>query len=349
MNLKARFSIILLVIISFYSCDKKTNELHELDKIDKTMFVNPLPSWNNGATKTAIIDFVDKTTKEGSPDFIAIEDRIACFDNDGTLWAEQPYYSQLFFAIDEVKKMAPKHPEWKTKQPFKAIFEGDMKTVIEGGEKSLLTLVMATHAGMTTDDFQKSVKDWMATAKHPKFDQPFNKMIYTPMVELLEYLRTNGYKTFIVSGGGVDFMRPWVDDVYGIPSYQVVGSSGKVVYDSINTPLLKKLPELNFIDDNVGKPVGIHQFIGKRPVFTVGNSDGDYEMMQWTSTSTGPHFSMYIHHTDSIREWAYDRDSKIGKLSVGLDNAKKYGFVIADMKNDWLQIFPFQTPEKAKK
>ena len=346
MNLKTTFFALILIVFSFFSCNQKVKELK---KIDSSMFKNHLPSWNNGATKTAIIDFVEKTTKKGGPDFVKEEDRIACFDNDGTLWAEQPFYSQLSFALDQVKIMAPQHPEWKTTQPFKAVLEGDMKTVMEGGDKYILAIVGATHSGMDTDVFNQSVKDWMATAKHPRFDQPYSKMIYTPMVELLQYLRDNGYKTFIVSGGGVDFMRPWVEEAYGIPSYQVVGSSGKLKYDTIATPKLNKLPELNFIDDKDGKPVGIHQFIGKKPIFTVGNSDGDYEMMQWTNSSTGPHFSMFIHHTDAVREWAYDRDSKIGHLSVGLDNAKKYGFVIMDMKNDWLQVFPFQTPDKKSK
>lgn len=345
MNSKVKFFSLLLIVASFFSCNQEVKELKE---IDSSMFQDPLPSWNEGATKTAIIDFVAKTTKKDSPDFIAVEDRIACFDNDGTLWAEQPFYSQLFFALAEIKKMAPQHPEWKTKQPFKAVLEGDMKTVMEGGEKSLLEIVMATHAGMTTDAFTQMVNEWMATAKHPRFDQPFNKMIYTPMVELLEYLRANEFKTFIVSGGGVDFMRPWTEETYGIPPYQVVGSSGKVKYDTIAKPDLIKLPAINFIDDKDGKPVGIHQFIGKKPIFTVGNSDGDYEMMQWTNTSDNPHFAMFIHHTDSIREWAYDRNSKIGHLAVGLDNAKRYGFVIMDMKNDWLQVFPFQKPEDKK-
>ena len=346
MNFKIKLSIVLLIVA--YFCSYAQTE-SELKKIEIDILGNPLPTWNDGKTKTAIIDFVKKTKKKGGPGFVAVEDRIACFDNDGTLWAEQPFYSQLFFALAEIKKMAPQHPEWKTTQPFKAVLEGDMKTVMEGGEKSLLAIVAATHSGMDIDVFNQSVKDWMATAKHPRFDQPFNKMIYTPMVELLQYLRNNGYKTFIVSGGGVDFMRPWVEEAYGIPSYQVVGSSGKLKYDTIGKPKLMKLPELNFIDDKDGKPVGIHQFIGKKPIFTVGNSDGDYEMMQWTNTSDKPHFAMFIHHTDAVREWAYDRDSKIGGLSIGLDNAKKYGFVIMDMKNDWLQIFPFQTPKKSSK
>lgn len=337
---------LLFVTISFCSYGQSESELK---KIENDLLRNPLPSWNEGATKTSIIEFVKKTTKKGGPDFVAVENRIACFDNDGTLWAEQPFYSQLFFALAEVKKMAPQHPEWKTTQPFQAVLEDDMKTLMAGGEKGLMPIIAATHSGMTTEAFTQSVNDWMATAKHPRFNKPFNQMVYQPMLELLAYLRANGYKTFIVSGGGVDFMRPWVEQAYGIPTYQVVGSSGKVEYDTIHKPDLIKLPAINFIDDGAGKPVGIHQFIGKKPIFTVGNSDGDYEMMQWTNTSTGPHFAMYIHHTDAVREWAYDRNSSIGHLSVGLDNAKKYGFVIMDMKNDWLQIFPFDKAEKARK
>ena len=304
---------------------------------------DPLSSWNEGPTKQAIIDFVTNTTKEGRVDFIPVTDRIACFDNDGTLWSEQPMYFQFAFALDQVKILAPQHPEWINKQPFKALLEGDMKTALAGGEKSLLEIVMATHSGMTTEEFDKTVTDWMATAKHPKAGKHYNEMIFQPMVELLNYLRANGYKTFIVSGGGVDFMRPWVEQAYGIPPDQVVGSSIRVKYDTLNgNPVLIKLPELNFIDDKEGKPVGIHQHIGKRPVFTVGNSDGDYAMLQWTATATDyPRFGMIVHHTDSVREWAYDRDSHIGKLDKGLEDAAKYNWKIADMKRDWKTIYPF--------
>jgi phosphoglycolate phosphatase-like HAD superfamily hydrolase len=301
-----------------------------------------LPSWNDGLAKKAILDFVDNTTKKGSADFVPISDRIACFDNDGTLWSEQPMYFQLAFAIDRIKAMAPQHPEWKTTQPFQALLAGDMKTVMAGGEKSIMEIVMATHAGMTTDEFAKTVKDWMATATHPKTGKHYNEMVYQPMVELLSYLRENGYKTFIVSGGGVDFMRPWVEQAYGIPPEQVVGSSGKVKYDTMKgQAVLIKLPEINFIDDKAGKPVGIHQYIGRRPVFTAGNSDGDYDMLQYTSTGTGPHFGMIVHHTDAAREWAYDRQSHIGNLQKGLDDAAKYNWLIVDMKNDWKRIYPF--------
>jgi len=252
-------------------------------------------------------------------------------------------YFQLAFAIDRIKAMAPEHPEWKNKQPFKALLEGDLKSALAGGERAILEIVMTTHAGMTTNEFNKTVSDWLTTATHPKTGKHYNEMIYQPMVELLEYLRANDYKTFIVSGGGVDFMRVWVEKVYGIPPDQVVGSSGKVKYEvnDDGTTNLVKLPELNFIDDKEGKPVGIHQYIGKRPVFAAGNSDGDYQMLQWTTTATGyPRFGLIIHHTDSEREWMYDRESHIGQLAKGLDDATKYSWVVVDMKADWERIYP---------
>lgn len=320
---------------------------NEITKIEPTPEVevvqtDPLPSWNEGDSKEAILAFVSKTTKEGSADFIPVADRIATFDNDGTLWSEQPMYFQLAFAIDQIKAMAPQHPEWKTKQPFKALLEDDLKTALAGGEKALLQIVAVTHAGMTTEAFEKSVKNWMATATHPISKKPYNEMVYQPMLELLTYLRANGYKTFIVSGGGVDFMRPWVEQAYGIPPDQVVGSSGKVKYEVVDgKPVLLKLPELNFNDDKDGKPVGIHQFIGKRPVFAAGNSDGDYQMLEWTTTATGyPRFGMFVHHTDAEREFAYDRNSHIGQLNKGLDDAAKNNWLIVDMKNDWAKIYP---------
>jgi len=315
----------------------------EQAKVETISATDPLPSWNEGASKQAIIDFVTKTTKEGSVDFVPVGDRIACFDNDGTLWSEQPMYFQLAFAIDRIKVMAPKHPEWKTTQPFKALLEGDLKTVMAGGEHALLQIVMTTHSGMTTEEFEKTVSDWMATATHPKTGNPYNEMIFEPMLELLKYLRANDYKTFIVSGGGVEFMRAWAEQTYGIPSYQVIGSSGKMKYEVIDgKPVLVKLPEINFIDDKEGKPVGIQQYIGKRPVFTAGNSDGDYAMLQWTSTGSGyPRFGMIVHHTDSVREYAYDRTSSIGRLEKGLDDAAKYNWQIVDMKSDWKKIYPF--------
>ena len=304
---------------------------------------DPLPSWNDGASKKSIIDFVTKTTTQGDADFVPVTDRIACFDNDGTLWSEQPIYFQFAFAIDRIKAMAPQHPEWKTTQPFQALLEGDIKTALSGGEKALMQIMATTHSGMTTEAFEQTVKDWMTTATHPVKKKHYNELIYQPMVELLNYLRANGYKTFIVSGGGVDFMRPWVENAYAIPPDQVVGSSGKVKYDTLTgKPVLIKLPELNFNDDKEGKPVGIHQFIGKRPIFTAGNSDGDYAMLQWTSTGSGPRFGMIVHHTDEQREWAYDRKSHIGNLERGLDDAKKYNWQVVDMKNDWKKIYSFE-------
>ena len=340
-----KFSLPLLLagitlVMSCNSSQPKTEMVAE-----PVVAVDPLPSWNEGASKKSIIDFVAKTTKEASPGFIPVADRIACFDNDGTLWSEQPMYFQLAFALDRIKALAPQHPEWKNKQPFKALIEGDLKTALAGGEKALMEIVMITHSGMTIDEFEKTVNDWMVTATHPITKRHYNEMIYQPMVELLNYLRANGYKTFIVSGGGVDFMRPWVEQVYGIPPDQVVGSSVKVGYEitTDGTPVLIKLPEINFIDDKEGKPVGIHQHIGKRPVFAAGNSDGDYAMLQWTTASTGyPRFGMIVHHTDSVREWAYDRQSSIGHLEKGLDDAAKYNWVVADMKMDWRKIYPFE-------
>ncbi|TRZ45032.1 HAD family hydrolase [Robertkochia solimangrovi] len=305
--------------------------------------VDPLPSWNEGAAKSAIIDFVTKTTTNGSSDFVPEKDRIACFDNDGTLWTEQPLYFQFIFAIDRIKAMAPDHPEWKSEQPFKAIMEGDMETVLAGGMKSVLSILGTTHAGMTTDEFNKTVADWIATATHPKTGKHYDEMIFKPMLELLDYLRDHGYKTFIVSGGGIDFIRVWAEEAYGIPPDQVVGSSGKVTYEvkEDGTPVLIKQPELNFIDDKEGKPVGIHQYIGKRPIFTAGNSDGDYQMLQYTSTATGyPRFGLIVHHTDGEREYAYDRESHIGELDQALDDAEKYGWIIIDMKSDWNTIYP---------
>ncbi|NCA86117.1 MAG: haloacid dehalogenase-like hydrolase [Clostridia bacterium] len=332
------FSCLLFIAMGCTNESAKNNSTSEVEALQ----TDPLPSWNEGSSKEAIITFVTKTTKEGGADFIPIADRIACFDNDGTLWSEQPMYFQLAFAIDQIKAMAPQHPEWKTTQPFQAVLEGDMETVMAGGEKALLQIIANTHAGMTTDVFERAVKDWMASASHPTTKKHYNEMIYQPMVELLNYLRANGYKTFIVSGGGIDFMRPWVEQAYGIPPDQVVGSSGKVKYDLVDDkPVLIKLPELNFIDDKEGKPVGIHQYIGKRPVFTAGNSDGDYQMLQWTSTATGyPRFGLIVHHTDAEREWAYDRQSHIGKLDKGLDDATKYNWLIVDMKSDWAKIYP---------
>jgi len=303
---------------------------------------DPLPSWREGAAKKAIVEFVSKVIKEGGPHFVPVVDRIAVFDNDGTLWSEQPIYFQFAFAIDRVKALAAKHPEWKEKQPFKAVLEGDLKTALGGGEHALAELMMASHAGMTTDEFEQIVKDWLATARHPKFKRPYTDLAYQPMLELLDYLRANGFKTYIVSGGGIEFMRPWVDRVYGIPPEQVVGSSIKVKYELRDgKPVLMRLPEIDFIDDKAGKPVGIHKFIGRRPIAAFGNSDGDFEMLEWTTTGPGPRFGLIVHHTDAEREWAYDRQSHVGKLARALDEAPKRGWTVVDMKNDWKSVYSF--------
>jgi len=301
----------------------------------------PLPSWNDTAPKQAIIAFVEKTTKEGSPDFVPISERIAVFDNDGTLWAEQPMYFQLFFALDRVKALAPQHPEWKDKEPFASLLKGDVKAALAGGERALAQIVMATHAGLTTEEFEKVVTDWISTAKHPTTGKLYSEMVYQPMLELLTYLRANNFKIFIVSGGGIEFMRPWTERVYGIPPEQVVGSSIKTKYEVVDgKPAIIRLPDLNFIDDKAGKPVGIHQHIGRRPIFAAGNSDGDFQMLEWTTSGKGPRFGLIIHHTDAEREFAYDRDSHIGKLAKVLDEAPQRGWSIVSMKDDWISVFP---------
>ncbi|UKJ06550.1 HAD family hydrolase [Solitalea lacus] len=303
---------------------------------------DPLPSWNDGEVKKAIIAFVEKTTKEGTSDFIRKEDRIATFDNDGTLWSEQPVYFQLFFAIDRIKAMSPQHPEWKTKEPFKSVLANDMKGIIASGEKGLLEIIIATHSGMTTDEYDQLVTDWFKTARHPTTKHYYYEMIYKPMVELLAYLRAYEYKTYIVSGGGLDFMRAFAPEMYGIPPDQIVGSMGKVKYEFRNgKPVLVKLPEVDFIDDKEGKPIGIHKYIGKRPVLAFGNSDGDFQMLEWTTSAPGPRMGLIVHHTDSLREVAYDHQSSIGTLDKALTEAPKRGWLLIDMKKDWKKIFSF--------
>lgn len=301
----------------------------------------PLPSWNDGKAKQSIIAFVAKTTKKGSPDFVPTAERIATFDNDGTLWAEQPMYFQLLFALDRVKTLAPQHPEWKEKEPFASLLKGDVQAALVGGEHAILDIFMTTHAGMTTEEFEKVVKDWIATATHPTTKRLCIEMVYQPMLEVLAYLRANGFKTFIVSGGGIEFMRPWTEKVYGIPPEQVVGSSIKTKFEMRDgKPVLVRLPELNFNDDKEGKPVGINQHIGRRPIAAFGNSDGDLQMLQWTTAGQRPGFALYVHHTDAEREWAYDRKSSIGRLDKGLDEAMAKGWTVVDMKQDWKVIYP---------
>ncbi len=306
---------------------------------------DPLPSWNDSLAKRAIVDFVGKVTRKGSPEFVPQAERIATFDNDGTLWSEQPIYFQVQFALDRVKVLAPQHPEWKTKEPFNHLLAGDTKAFMAGGEKSLMTVMAVAHSGMTTEEFEKTVKDWLATAKHPKTHQPYNSMVYQPVLEVLEYLRANGFKTFIVSGGGVEFMRVFAEKTYGIPPEQVVGSQGKLKYELRNgRPVLVKLPEAQFIDDKEGKPIGIQTFIGRRPIAAFGNSDGDLQMLQWTAGGGGARLAAIVWHTDAEREWAYDRKSHIGKLDKALDEGRTKGWTIIDMKTDWKRIYPFENP-----
>ncbi len=303
----------------------------------------PLASWNDVASKRAILDFVKKVASEGSPDFVPVAERIAVFDNDGTLWSEQPMYFQLAFALDRVKALAPKHPEWKTTQPFKGVLESDMKAALAGGERSLMVIMAATHAGMTTDEFSAAVTDWLATSQHPRFKRPYSDLVFQPMLEVLDHLRANGFKTYIVSGGGVEMIRAFAERVYGIPPEQVIGSRIKMEYREYGGhPVIARLPSVDFIDDKAGKPVGIEQVIGRRPIMAFGNSDGDFQMLEWTTTGKGPRFALIVHHTDADREWAYDRTSHIGQLVRGLDEGPKRGWIIADMKADWKVIYPFQ-------
>ncbi len=300
-----------------------------------------LPSWNDTPTKAAIVSFVEKVTKQGSPEFVKPADRIAVFDNDGTLWSEQPMYNQLAFAIDRVKAMAPEHPEWKTKEPFKSLLAGDPEGIAAAGTPGLLKLIATTHAGMTAEAFATTVTDWLNTATHPKFNRSYLECVYQPQIELLRYLRANGFKTFIVSGGGIDFMRPWTQMIYGIPPDQVVGSSAKAKYEIRNgNPVIVKLPKIDFIDDKAGKPVGIYKFIGKRPILAFGNSDGDFEMLEYVTAGSGARLGLILHHDDAEREYSYDRATRFGKLARGLDEAPIHGWILVSMKSDWASIFP---------
>jgi hypothetical protein len=302
---------------------------------------DPLPSWNDGKSKQSIKDFVAKVTTEGSPDFVPVAQRIATFDNDGTLWCEKPLPVQLYFVLDRVKATAPQHPEWNEKEPFASVLKGDMKGVMAGGERGLVEMLMATHSGMTTEEFEKIVKDWIATARHPITKRPYTEMVYQPMLELVAYLRANGFKDYIVSGGGIEFMRAWTEPVYGIPPEQVIGSTGKTKFEIRDgTPVLIKLPEINFVDDKDGKPIAINQFIGRRPICAFGNSDGDLQMLQYTGAGSGTRFCLYVHHDDAEREYAYDRTDKLARLDKGLDEAAAKGWTVVSMKDDWKTIFP---------
>jgi hypothetical protein len=302
---------------------------------------DPLPSWNDRTPKRAIVAFVKRVSTPGSPDFVPAPERIAVFYNDGTLWSEQPMYFQAFFIFDRIRALAPRHPEWKEKEPYASVLRGDVKAALEGGEHALVEMAMATHAGMTTDEFDRIVRDWIATARHPSTRRLFTEMVYQPMLELLAYLRANGFKTFIVSGGGIEFMRPWTATVYGIPPEQVIGTSGKLAFElREGGPVIVKLPEIDFVDDKAGKPAGIQRHIGRRPIAAFGNSDGDLEMLQWTAAGEGARLCLYVHHTDAEREWAYDRQSPIGRLDKGLDVARARGWIVVSMKDDWRRVHP---------
>jgi len=305
---------------------------------------DPLPSWNGGDAKQSIVTFVENVTNPESRSYVKPEERIAVFDNDGTLWAEQPIYFQLAFVADRIKELAPEHPEWKTEQPYKAVLEGDKEALSESGYEGLMKLIASTHSGMTQAEFQEIVTNWLASAKHLRFNRPYTEVVYKPMLEVLTYLRANGFKTYIVSGGGIEFMRPWTERVYGIPPEQVVGSSIKTEFDiKDGKPVLMREAEIDFIDDKEGKPIGINSHIGRRPIAAFGNSDGDLQMLEWTAAGNGASLMVIIHHTDGKREWAYDKDSHIGRLDQALTEANESGWTVVDMKKDWKVVFPFDT------
>jgi phosphoglycolate phosphatase-like HAD superfamily hydrolase len=305
------------------------------------MVNDPLASWNDGATKKSILDFVARVTEAGGIDYVAPEQRIAAFDNDGTLWSERPYPFQVAFALDRIKAMVPQHPEWRDKEPFKSVLSGDLKGVLSGGYHALIAVVAATHSGMTTDEFEAEVRKWVMTTRHPTTDKLFTEMVFQPMLELLAYLRANGFKTFIVSGGGIEFMRAFAEVTYGVPQEQVIGSSGKLKFEMRDgLPVLSKLPEIELVNDNVEKPAAIQKFIGRRPIAAFGNSDGDLEMLQWTTAGTGARLALLVHHNDAAREFAYDRAPSIGQLDKALDEANAKGWTVVDMKNDWRRVFP---------
>jgi hypothetical protein len=308
--------------------------------------VDPLPSWNGGEAREDIIDFVRKVTEEGGEYYVPPAERIAVFDNDGTLWSERPLYFQLQFAIDRIRELAPVHPGWKDTQPFKAVLENDMKALAESGEDGIIQLVMASHAGMTTAEFEKTVKDWISTARHPRTDRLYTEMVYQPMLEVIEYLRANEFKVYIVSGGGIEFMRAWAEDIYGIPPENIIGSSVKTLFEMRDKgPVLVRFPEIDFINDKGGKPVGIYKFTGRRPIAAFGNSDGDLQMLQWTCAGGLERLMVIVHHTDAEREWAYDRESHIGRLDKALDIAGEKGWTVVDMKRDWKVIYPLEAAE----
>ncbi len=337
-------SIYILCAVLSVACNNSEEKIASKEQVtQENSAIEILPSWNDSKTKEAIINYVKDVSNKDSKNFIPIADRIATFDNDGNLWAEQPAYFQLFFAIDRVKALASEHPEWQTTQPFQAVLEDDMTELMKQGEHGLIQLVMTTHAGNTVQEFEADVQAWIATAKHPTKNVTYDKLVYQPMLELLQYLRANDFKTYVVSGGGVDFMRAFVSDIYGIPSEQIIGSRIKTQFDyNDGNPVIKRLPALEFIDDKEGKPLNIQKIIGKKPIFASGNSDGDLQMLQWTASNSYKSFMLYLHHTDSVREWAYGRKSHIGRLDKGLDEANEKGWIVIDMEKDWKVIFPYE-------
>lgn len=337
--MKPHFPFLFLFFALLVACTKKNGE--GPSSIGAPTELEPLFSWQEGDSKKAILEFVRQAVDTASPGFVPLSKRIAVFDNDGTLWGEQPFYFQLAYALDFVRQEAPKHPEWSKDPVLKAAVEGDTKAVMAGGEKALIHIVMKSHAGMTEGQFDEAVRNWLTSSKHPDTGKPYTQMIYQPMLELLDFLRSNGFKTFIVSGGGIDFLRVWAEEVYGIPPYQIVGSSVKATYtEHQGEKAIVKLPELNFINDGPGKPVGIHQHIGTKPVIAVGNSDGDFEMLEYTTQGAGARLGILIHHTDSVREYAYDSLSHIGNLKRGLIEGPERGWIIIDMAKDWKTIYP---------
>ncbi|PWJ42623.1 HAD family hydrolase [Sediminitomix flava] len=332
--------LLIILAIFIFSCQKEnTSERNEI--------FDPLPSWEDGKAKSDIINFVTEAIDPNNINFIPVKERIATFDNDGTLWTEQPLYFQLFFTIDRIKELAKDNPEWKNEEPYKTILENDHEKLTKLSKKELLQLVMTTHANVTTKEFNKIIRDWLENSLHPKFQKPYNQLVYQPMLELLDYLRDNEFQTFIVSGGGIDFIRVWGEDTYDIPKHQIIGSSIKseFFYDK-GKAYIQKIPEIDFIDDHEGKPLAIHKHIGRKPVIAVGNSDGDLEMLQWAASNSNPHLAIYLHHTDKEREYAYDRNSPIGRLDKGLDEALKRNWTVIDMQKDWNTIYPFELDKK---
>lgn len=341
--MKSNFYTYLLSLVCLASCTFNKQDDFTIKSSSIAIIEDPLPSWNKGTTKADIINFITAASQEGSPSFIPVEDRIATFDNDGTLWAEQPAYFQFFFAIDQIKNMAKDHPEWNSKEPYKSILENDFKALMNSGMDGLMKVIMQSHTGLSHEQYFNDVQHWVENARHPKFNRPFTELVYQPMLELLDLLRDHDFKIFIVSGGGVDFMRVWAPEVYRIPSDQIIGSSVKAAFSNTDGKVnIHKLAEINFIDDKEGKPVGIHQYIGKKPVFAVGNSDGDLQMLQYCASNDYHSFQLYLHHTDNEREWAYDRESHVGQLNEGLDEALAKKWTIIDMKSDWKFVFPFE-------